>query len=246
MAVKIRLQRQGKKKAPWFSIVVANSRSPRDGKYIEQLGTYNPTTIPATISLDNDKALDWMSKGAQPTDTVRRILSYKGVLYKKHLDRGIKKSVITAEKAEQLYQDFVAKHEDQVRRKREEHLNKQKKVKDAHRTEEVKKREKLEAARKPKVEEVAAAETTAEATTVETPVADAPAAETASPESPVSETPATETPVAETPAAEQATVEAEMSEPAASEAPAEETLKKEEPSAPEASTDTPPSEEQPK
>src|SRR5262245_15917519 len=133
MAVKIRLQRQGKKKAPWFSIVVANSRSPRDGRYIEQLGTYDPTTIPATISINNDKTVGWMNKGAQPTDTVRRILSYKGVLYKKHLERGVKKSVITQEKADQLYKDFIEKREDQIRRHREEQLNKEKRVKESRR-----------------------------------------------------------------------------------------------------------------
>ncbi len=179
MAVKIRLQRHGKKKAPWFTIVVANSRSPRDGRYIEQLGTYDPTTIPATININNDKALDWMNKGAQPTDTVRRILSYKGVLYKKHLERGVKKSVITQEKADQLYKDYVEKHEDQVRRKREEQLNNEKRVKESLKANEVKKREAMEARRKPKVEEAAApAEGQAEVAAMpEAPVAEATVAE---------------------------------------------------------------------
>ncbi len=202
MPVKIRLQRLGKKKAPWFSIVVANSRSPRDGKYIERLGTYDPTTIPATISMDNDKALTWMNKGAQPTDTVKAILSYKGVLYKKHLERGVKKSVLTQEKAEQLYKDFIEKREDQVRRHREEELNKAKRVKESRRADEAKKREAMEAARKPKVEEVAPAEAqaqteapVAEAPAVEAPVAEAPAAETPAPEQQATpETPAPEQP----------------------------------------------------
>lgn len=169
MPVRIRLQRHGKKKAPWFSIVVASSRAPRDGRYIEQLGTYDPTTIPATINIDNDKALDWMNKGAQPTDTVRRILSYKGVLYKKHLERGVKKGVITSERADQLYKEFIEKREDQIRRHREEQLNKEKRVKEARRAEEVKKREAREAARKPKVEEAPAAEAQPSAPAAESP-----------------------------------------------------------------------------
>jgi small subunit ribosomal protein S16 len=85
MPVKIRLQRHGSKKRPFYFIVVADARSPRDGKFIQKLGTYNPLTVPATIQLDRQKALDWLHKGAQPTDTVRRILSFKGVLYLKHV-----------------------------------------------------------------------------------------------------------------------------------------------------------------
>lgn len=174
MPVKIRLQRQGKKKAPWFSIVVANSRSPRDGKYIERLGTYDPTTIPATIDINNEKAFTWMKKGAQPTDTVRAILSYKGVMYKKHLQRGVDKKALTQEQADKLYTDFLAKKEEQVARKKDEQKNKLKRIKDTQKAEEVKKREKMEAARKPVVEETAAP--VAEAN--ETPAADAPASET--------------------------------------------------------------------
>ena len=85
MAVKIRLARHGKKGFAFYHIVAADSRAPRDGKFIEKLGTYNPNTNPATIDLDFEKALGWLQKGAQPTDTCRAILSYKGVLYKKHL-----------------------------------------------------------------------------------------------------------------------------------------------------------------
>lgn len=202
MAVKIRLQRHGKKKAPWFTIVVANSRSPRDGRYIEQLGTYDPTTIPATININNDKALDWMNKGAQPTDTVRRILSYKGVLYKKHLERGVKKSVITQEKADQLYKEYVEKHEDQVRRKREEQMNKEKRVKESLKANEVKKREAMEAKRKPKIEEAAApAEGQAETATADAPVVETAAAEpaAAATEPPVAQ----EAPQGESPAPDQ-------------------------------------------
>ncbi|MEP7129333.1 MAG: 30S ribosomal protein S16, partial [Chitinophagales bacterium] len=85
MAVKIRLQRMGRKQKPFYHIIIADSRSPRDGKFIEQIGTYDPTTIPASVTINKDKALDWLQKGAQPTDTVHKILSFKGILYHKHL-----------------------------------------------------------------------------------------------------------------------------------------------------------------
>ena len=91
MPAKIRLARHGRKRYAFYHIVVADSRAPRDGRYIERIGTYNPNTNPATIDLDFDKALDWLLKGAQPTDTANAILSYKGVNYKKHLLGGVKK-----------------------------------------------------------------------------------------------------------------------------------------------------------
>ncbi|WP_312362255.1 30S ribosomal protein S16 [Sphingobacterium sp.] len=100
MATKIRLQRHGKKGRPFYHVVVADSRAPRDGKFIERIGSYNPNTNPATIVLDFEKALDWMNKGAQPTDTARAILSYKGVLYKKHLQGGVKKGAFDEAAAE--------------------------------------------------------------------------------------------------------------------------------------------------
>lgn len=107
MAVKMRLQRKGRRKRPFYHIVVADSRAPRDGKYIERIGTYNPMTKPATINLDRDKAFEWLMKGAQPTDTVRAILRFKGVLYRKHLMRGVKKGALTLEQAEQMYQEYI-------------------------------------------------------------------------------------------------------------------------------------------
>ena len=85
MSVKIRLQRHGSKKRPFYFIVVANSVAPRDGKFIEKLGTYNPLSVPATVRISRERALHWLQRGAQPTNTVRRILSFKGVLYLKHL-----------------------------------------------------------------------------------------------------------------------------------------------------------------
>ena len=95
MAVKIRLQRHGKKNFAFFHIVVADSRAPRDGRYIEQIGSYNPNTNPATIVLDSEKALAWLNVGAQPTLTAKRLLSYEGVLLKKHLQGGVAKGALT-------------------------------------------------------------------------------------------------------------------------------------------------------
>jgi small subunit ribosomal protein S16 len=89
MAVKIRLQRHGSKKRPFYFIVVADARAPRDGKFIQKIGTYNPLTHPATVLIDRQKSLEWLGNGAQPTDTVRKILSSKGVLFLKHLLRGV-------------------------------------------------------------------------------------------------------------------------------------------------------------
>ena len=100
MAVKIRLQRHGKKNFAFFHIVVADSRSPRDGRFIEQLGSYNPNTTPATIVLNNERALAWHNVGAQPTPTAKRILSYEGVLLAKHLQGGVKKGALTQEQAD--------------------------------------------------------------------------------------------------------------------------------------------------
>ena len=107
MSVKIRLQRHGRKKAPFYHIVIADSRAPRDGKFIEKIGTYNPMTKPATIDVDRDKAFDWLQKGAQPTDTVRAILRFKGVMYRKHLTRGVAKGSMTEEQAMEKYTAWI-------------------------------------------------------------------------------------------------------------------------------------------
>lgn len=107
MPVKIRLARHGRKSKPFYHIVVADSRAPRDGKFIEKLGVYNPNTDPATIDLNFDSALDWLGKGAQPTDTCRAILSYKGVLYKRHLLKGVAKGALTQEEADAKFQQWL-------------------------------------------------------------------------------------------------------------------------------------------
>jgi small subunit ribosomal protein S16 len=107
MATKIRLGRHGKKGHAFYHIVVADSRAPRDGRFIEKIGTYNPNTKPATIELDFDKALSWLRKGAQPTDTCRAILSYKGVLYKKHLLGGVAKGAFSESEAEVRFDKWM-------------------------------------------------------------------------------------------------------------------------------------------
>lgn len=120
MPVKIRLQRHGSKKRPFYFIVVADARSPRDGKFIQKLGTYNPLTTPATVQLDRQRALDWLQKGAQPTDTVRKILSYKGVLYLKHLLRGVTLGLFDEATAMTKFQSWHSEHEQQIRKRQEE------------------------------------------------------------------------------------------------------------------------------
>ena len=114
MAVKIRLARHGKKGYPFYHIVVADSRAPRDGKFIEKIGTYNPNTNPATVDLNFDKALDWLQKGAQPTDTARGILSSKGVMYKKHLLGGVAKGAFDQNEAEARFEKWAGEKNSQV------------------------------------------------------------------------------------------------------------------------------------
>ncbi|WP_310994317.1 30S ribosomal protein S16 [Aequorivita marina] len=107
MPVKIRLQRRGKKGKPYFWIIAADSRSKRDGKYLEKIGFYNPTTNPAQIDLDVDTAVKWLQNGAQPTDTARAILSYKGALLKNHLAGGVRKGALTEEQAEAKFNEWL-------------------------------------------------------------------------------------------------------------------------------------------
>src|SRR6195952_1171295 len=121
MAVKMRLQRHGSKKRPFYFIVVADGRSPRDDKFIQKLGTYNPLTVPATIQVDRQKALDWLQKGAQPTDTVRRILSFKGVLYLKHLLRGVGLGLFDEAAAMEKFSKWHSEHELHVKKRQEDH-----------------------------------------------------------------------------------------------------------------------------
>ncbi|MEI7470746.1 MAG: 30S ribosomal protein S16 [Chitinophagaceae bacterium] len=121
MAVKMRLQRHGSKKRPFYFIVIADGRAPRDGKFIQKLGTYNPLTVPATVQVDRQKALDWLQKGAQPTDTVRRILSFKGVLYLKHLLRGVSLGLFDEATAMQKFTTWSVEHDAHIAKRQGAH-----------------------------------------------------------------------------------------------------------------------------
>jgi small subunit ribosomal protein S16 len=146
MSAKIRLQRHGSKKRPFYFIVVADSRAPRDGKFIQKLGTYNPLTIPATINLDRQKALEWLNKGATPTDTVRRILSFKGVLYLKHLLRGVSLGLFDDATAMQKFTAWTIEHDAQIKKRQEESARKKKAARAAARIPVVRKVEETPAA----------------------------------------------------------------------------------------------------
>lgn len=118
MSVKIRLARKGRKKQAYYHVVVADSRSPRDGRFIEKIGTYNPITDPATIDINFEKALGWLQKGAQPTDTCRAILQYKGVMMKKHLLEGVKKGAFDEAEAERRFNEWLKSKEEKIELKK--------------------------------------------------------------------------------------------------------------------------------
>ena len=240
MATKIRLQRFGKKGKPFYHVVVADARAPRDGKFIERIGSYNPNTNPATIDINFDKALDWVNKGAQPTDTCRAILSYKGVMYKKHLEGGVKKGALTAEQADTKFSEWLESKEGKIAGKKDTLTKSKDEVKKAALAAEAKKKEEVAAAivvkNTPPVEEeevteevaaeeVPEAETTQEVAelTADEPAAEAPVAEVA--EVPaveeVAEAPAVEE-VVEAPVAEEAPTAEEVAEAPVEEATAEE------------------------
>ncbi|MBC8173176.1 MAG: 30S ribosomal protein S16 [Chitinophagales bacterium] len=173
MAVRMRLQRHGRKKSPFYHIVVASSTSPRDGKFIERLGYYNPTSIPAQITIDVDKALSWLQHGAEPSTTVNAILRYKGVLYKKHLLRGVKKGAFDLEAAEVKFSEWVKSHEGAVL----DHVKKVEDTKAKTKTDEVdrisaKREEKAKAAKKASDEAAQAEVKVEENVTEETPAVD--------------------------------------------------------------------------
>ena len=237
MATKIRLQRHGRKARPIFKIVVADERAKRDGKFIEKLGVYNPNTNPATIDLNFDSAVEWMMKGAQPTDTARAILSYKGVMMKKHLLGGVAKGAFSEEEAEKRFEAWLADKEGKIQAKRDG-LSKAAKDKAAaqlaaEKEANEKRAQELAIANSELTEEVATEETTED-------TAETKAAEEATSEENSEETTALE----ESPSAEEVTeAPAETEEPKAEvteEAPAtEETLAEE-------ATDAPVENEEPK
>src|SRR5258708_5768055 len=128
MPVKIRLARHGKKHQAYYHIVVADNRSSRDGKFIEVLGKYNPNTNPATIEINNEKAIAWLNKGAQPTDTTKAILGYKGVLFQKHLSRGVAKGLLTQEAADAKFQEWLDAKNTKIEEKRKRVISDKSKV----------------------------------------------------------------------------------------------------------------------
>lgn len=117
MAVKIRLARRGRKKQAIYDVVVADARAPRDGRFIEKIGTYNPNTNPASINLDNDKAFTWLMNGAQPTDTVKAMLSYRGLMLKKHLQIGVIKGALSQEEADKKFDAWLADKDSKIQGK---------------------------------------------------------------------------------------------------------------------------------
>jgi small subunit ribosomal protein S16 len=229
MATKLRLQRHGRKGKPFFHLVAADERAKRDGRFIEKLGVYDPNTNPATIEINFDKTLDWVMKGAVPTDTVRALLSYKGIMYKKHLLGGVSKGAFTEAEADKRFDAWLGEKSDKIQGKADQL------VKDAN----------ADAAKRLAAEKVKNEKTAAAVAAKNTPVEEAPvaeetteevAAEVSTEEAPVAEAVTEEAPAVEAPAEE-----VKVEEPVAEEAPVEE-AKAEEPVA-EAKTEEAPAEE---
>ncbi len=204
MPTRIRLQRKGKKGRPYYHLVVADSRAPRDGKYIERIGAYDPNQNPAFVEVNTEKAMDWLQKGAQPSDTCRAILSYSGVVYKNHLANGVKKGAFTQEEADRRFDSWKNEKTAKIEGKKsqlaqsadaetKERLDVEKKVAST-----------MAAAQSAKL---AALSAPPEIMPMDTPTEtteEAPAAEAAAEEAPVAEAPVAEEPKVEgeTPAAE--------------------------------------------
>ncbi|MCX6250508.1 MAG: 30S ribosomal protein S16 [Bacteroidetes bacterium] len=218
MPTKIRLQRRGKKGQPYYHIVIADGRAPRDGKFIERIGIYNPLPRPAEIELNIDKALAWLQKGAQPTDTVRSIFSFKGVLYKYHLLKGVNKGALTPEMAEVKFQEWqdakqvkisgaIKEEELKVKDSRKKALSYETSVNEAKANaiavKLAKEREAQKSAAEAAHEAKEAAALKAAAPHVEAPQAETPQAEAPQAEAPQAEAPKAEAPQAETPQTEE-------------------------------------------
>ncbi|MGB0250177.1 MAG: 30S ribosomal protein S16 [Flavobacteriales bacterium] len=240
MATRLRLQRHGKKGKPFYHVVAADARAPRDGRFIEKVGTYNPNTNPATIEVKHDRALYWLQVGAEMSDTVRALMKYKGVVYHNHLLNGVKKGAFTEEEAQKRFEKWMAEKNAKVQSKIDALASASDKEKAAR----LKAEQEVNAAREAaqqaaenaaaEAEAAAAAEAAGEADAEageeageEAPTAEAaaeedPAAEAAAEEGPAEEAPAEEAPAAEAAAEEAPAEEAPAAEAAAEEAPAEE------------------------
>jgi small subunit ribosomal protein S16 len=228
MAVKIRLARKGRKKLAYYHIVVADSRSPRDGRYIEKIGKYNPLTNPATIELDFDKALGWLQNGAMPTETCRAILSYKGVLIKKHLLEGVKKGAFDEAEATRRFEEWMTQNEAKIEAKKSglekskdddtvSRLAVEKKINEAR----VAKVAKKQAALAAKEAAAGEPEVQAEETAPETETTDTPNADEAVPEVEATDTPNADEAVPEVEATDTPVTDETASEPVAEESPKE-------------------------
>jgi small subunit ribosomal protein S16 len=242
MPTKMRLQRFGKKGKPFYHIVIADGRAPRDGRFIEKIGTYNPVAKPAIIELDFDKAYDWYVKGADPTPTVKTILSDKGILYFNHLMKGVAKGAFTKEVAEDRLNEWkeakqskiisAVKSEQLIDKEADKkRLEAEVKINEARAAEIAKKRQKEVDAARAEAEGPQAEAEVIEEPAVEEPVAEEVVAEEPVAEEPVAEEPVAEEPVAEVPAIEEpateAVVEEPVTEPAIEEPAAEETATEE-------------------
>ena len=201
MPVKLRLQRHGKKGKPFYWLVAADARAKRDGRYLEKLGTYNPNTNPATVVIDIDRAVNWLEKGAQPTDTARTLLSYRGAMLKHHLNGGVRKGALTQEEADKKLEAWLEEKEAKIQAKKD---GLSKAAADA-------------SAQRLADEKAASEKRLAAAQEAEAPVEEAPVAEEATEEAPTQEAETEEAPAAEAPT-EEDPVEAADAE----EAPAEE------------------------
>ena len=187
MSVKIRLQRHGKKGKPYYWIVAADSRSKRDGKYLEKLGLYNPNTNPATIEIDIDSSVKWLQNGAQPTTTARNILSYKGIMLKYHLLGGVAKGAFDEEEAEKRFNAWLEDKSKRIEKKKSD-LQKKKDEQKAKALE----NEKLANEARIKAQEEALAAPAEETPAEEAPTEEAPAEEAPAEEAPAEEAPAEE------------------------------------------------------
>ena len=202
MAVKIRLQRHGKKGHPIYWMVIADERSKRDGKYIEKIGSYDPNTNPATIELDFDSSIKWLEKGAQPTNTAKAILSYEGVLLKKHLNLGVKKGAFTEEEAKKRFDEWKKEKSAKIQKKIEDLASTlESNKKEARKREEEYSQKRAEDSKAKKeakaAEESAAAEGAEEAPAEESAAAEGAEEAPAKEEAPEEEAPADEAPAEE-------------------------------------------------
>jgi small subunit ribosomal protein S16 len=217
MPVKLRLQRHGKKGKPFYWLVAADARAKRDGRYLEKLGTYNPNTNPATVVIDIDRAVNWLEKGAQPTDTARTLLSYRGAMLKHHLNGGVRKGALTQEEADKKLEAWLEEKEAKIQAKKDG-LSKAAADASAQRlADEKAASEKRLAAAQEAEAPVEEAQGEAEA-----PVEEVPVAEESTEEAPTQEAETEEAPAAEAPTEEAPTEEAPVEAADAEEAPAEE------------------------